>query len=128
MRVGFGTRVGSGRWCLVRQCVCVHVSGADERLAAIYYRRGITLVHLQRAISLGCARKYVAMLNGSANVPTLVTNLNYCTALVEEVVESSAGEDYWKHTERKVTQTGGDVAASNASSVIRQEDEMRETK
>jgi hypothetical protein len=88
-------------------CVRVHFSGADERLAAIYYQRGVTLVHLQRAIWLGCARKYLAMLNGSQNVPTLVTSLNYFTALVEEVVESSAGEDYWKHTERKVTQLEG---------------------
>jgi hypothetical protein len=44
------------------------------------------------------------MLNGSESVPALVTSLNYFTALVEEVVESSAGEDYWKHTERKVAQ------------------------
>ncbi len=85
-------------------CVRVHFSGANERLAATYYRRGVTLVHLQRAIWLGCARKYVAILNGSENVPTLVNSLNYFTAIVEEVVESSAGEDYWKHTQRKVAQ------------------------
>ena len=85
-------------------CARVHFSGADERLAAIYYRRGVTLVHLQRPIWLGCARKYVAMLNGSESAPALVTSLNYFTAIVEEVVESSAGEDYWKHTERKVAQ------------------------
>ena len=30
----------------------------------ICYRRGVTLVHLQRAIWLGCARKYAALLNG----------------------------------------------------------------
>jgi len=85
---------------------CVRVSGsaADERLAANLYRRGITLVQLQRAIWLGCARKYVALLNGIEDVPMLVTSLNYFSALVNEVAESSAGEDYWKHIQNKVAQ------------------------
>jgi hypothetical protein len=85
---------------------CVHAtfSGADERLAAVLYRRGITLVHLQRAIWLGCARKYVALLNGTDKVPMFVTSLNYFSGLVEEVAELSVGEDYWKHVQHKVIQ------------------------
>jgi hypothetical protein len=84
---------------------CVHAtfSGADERLAAILYRRGVTLVHLQRAIWLGCARKYVALLNGTDKTPMFVTSLNYFSGLVEEVAELSVGEDYWKHVQYKVT-------------------------
>ena len=85
-------------------CVRVSFSGADERLAANLYRRGVTLVQLQRAIWLGCARKYVALLNGSENAPQFVTSLNYFSALVNEAVESSAGEDYWKHMQNKVAQ------------------------
>jgi len=85
-------------------CVRVSFSGADERLAVNLYRRGVTLVHLQRAIWLGCARKYVALLNGSETVPMLITSLNYFSALVNEVAESSAGEDYWKHMRNKVAQ------------------------
>ena len=85
-------------------CVRVNFSAADERLAAILYRRGITLVHLQRAIWLGCARKYAALLNGSEHTPMLVTSLNYFSALVNEVAETSVGEDYWKHMQHKVTQ------------------------
>jgi len=85
---------------------CVHAtfSGADERLAAILYRRGVTLVHLQRAIWLGCARKYVALLNATDKAPMFVTSLNYFASLVEEVAELSMGEDYWKHVQNKVTQ------------------------
>ena len=85
---------------------CVHAtfSGADERLAAILYRRGIALVHLQRAIWLGCARKYVALLNGTDKAPMFVTSLNYFSALVEEVAELSVGEDYWNHVQHKVVQ------------------------
>ena len=78
-------------------CVRVNFSAADERLAAIHYRRGVTLVHLQRAIWLGCARKYVAMLNGSENAPMLITSLNYFSNLVNEVTETLVSEDYWKH-------------------------------
>ena len=80
-------------------CVRVNFSAADERLAAILYRRGVTLVHLQRAIWLGCARKYAALLNGSEHTPMLVTSLNYFSALVNEVAET-----YWKHMQHKVTQ------------------------
>ena len=85
-------------------CARVHFSGADERLAAIYYRRGVTLVHLQRAIWLGCARKYAALLNGNEHAAMLVSSLKYFSALIEEVAETSVGEDYWKHMQHKVTQ------------------------
>jgi hypothetical protein len=85
---------------------CVHAafSGADERLAAVLYRRGVTLVHLQRAIWLGCARKYVALLNANDKASMFVTSLNYFSGLVEEVAELSAAEDYWKHVQNKVIQ------------------------
>lgn len=85
-------------------CLRVSFSGADERLAAALYRRGVALDDLQRAIWLGCARKYLAMLNGSEHAPMLIASLNYFSALVEEVTETSAGEDYWKHVQNKVTQ------------------------
>jgi hypothetical protein len=75
----------------------------DRRQEAPLWR-GVTLVHLQRAIWLGCARKYVALLNGSEHAPMLVTSLNYFSALVEEVADTSVGEDYWKYTQNKVTQ------------------------
>ena len=93
------------RQMLVRPaCVRVNFSAADERLAAILYRRGVTLVHLQRAIWLGCARKYVALLNAPENADMLITSLNYFSALVNEVAETAVGEDYWKHMQHKVTQ------------------------
>ena len=84
----------------VPACGRVNFSAADERLAAILDRRGVTLVHLQR----GCARKYVALLNGSEHTPMLVTSLNYFSALVNEVAETPVGEDYWKPMQNKVNQ------------------------
>jgi hypothetical protein len=68
-------------------CVRVNFSAADERLAAILYRRGVTLVHLQRAIWRGCARKYVALLNAPENADMLITSLSYFSALVNEVAD-----------------------------------------
>jgi hypothetical protein len=106
-------------------CLRVNFSVADERLSATLYRRGVTLVHLQRAIWLGCARKYVAYLNGSENAPMLITSLKYFYNLVEEVAESSVSEDYWKHMQRKVAQLEAlwiEVKHANPK------DEMRETK
>ncbi len=88
----------------VPACIRINFSAADERLAAILYRRGVTLVHLQRAIWLGCARKYVALLNAPENADMLITSLRYFSALVEEVAETSVGEDYWKHMQHKVNQ------------------------
>lgn len=85
-------------------CMRVNFSAADERLAAIFYRRGITLVHLQRAIWLGCARKYVALLNGRDKAPMFINSLNYFSGLVEEANETSVGEDYWRHLQSKVAQ------------------------
>lgn len=86
-------------------CVRLTFSAADERLAACYHQRGVTLVHLQRAVWLGCARKYVALLNGSeAGAPMLITSLNYFAGIVEEVMSESTGEDYWKHIQCKVGQ------------------------
>lgn len=85
-------------------CVRINFSSADEQLAATLYRRGITLVHIQRVIWLGCARKYVAMLNSGGNAQLPITSLNYFSALVEEVTETSAGEDYWKHMQHKAKQ------------------------
>jgi hypothetical protein len=86
------------------ECVRVNFSSADERLAAIFYRRGISLVHLQRAIWLGCARKYVALLNAPENADMLITSLNYFSALVDEVAETLVSEDYWKHMQSKLPQ------------------------
>jgi hypothetical protein len=110
-------------------CVRVSFSAADERLAAILYRRGVTLVQLQRTIWLGCARKYVALLNGIESAPMLVTSLHYFSALVNEVAETQAGDDYWKHIQNKVTQLETMwLERTQPGDETSQKDERRETK
>ena len=47
------------------------------------------------AIWLGCARKYVSMLNGQRSMP--ITSLRYFIGLVEEVGQTGTPETYWRH-------------------------------
>jgi len=110
-------------------CMRVNFSAADERLAGILYQRSVTLVQLQRAIWLGCARKYIALLNGNEHAPMLVTSLNYFSALIAEVAQTSAGEDYWKYIRHKVSQLESMwLDRTQAQEVIHTNAEMTETK
>ena len=95
---------GSGRCCRALPACGSTSAPPTNDWRPILYRRGVTLVHLQRAIWLGCARKYAALLNGSEHAPMLVSSLKYFSALIEEVAETSVGEDYWKHMQHKVNQ------------------------
>ena len=97
------------------------VCDADSRRPTSDWRRisierGVTLEHLQRAIWLGCARKYVAMLNGQPPMP--ITSLRYFSGLVEEVGQTEVSDHYWLHVRSKAEQLerqwlqrqGGDTA------------------
>ena len=95
---------GSGRCCQALPACGSTSAPPTNDWQRFSYRRGVTLVHLHRAIWLGCARKYVALLNGSEGAPMLVTSLNYFSALVNAVAETSVGEDYWEHMQNKVSQ------------------------
>ncbi len=80
-------------------CVRCRFTPADERLARALEQRGISLDQLQRAIWLGCARKYVAMLNGQPPMP--ITSLRYFLGLIEEVGQANTPDSYWQHVRSK---------------------------
>jgi hypothetical protein len=86
---------------LAPACVQASFSAADEKIAAGLHRKGVSLEQITRAILLGCARKYVAMLN--AGVRTPITSLQYFSDIVEEVRESAIPESYWEPLGMKVT-------------------------
>jgi hypothetical protein len=90
------------RMLLAPACVRCNFSAADERLARDLDWRGVSLAQLQRAIWLGCARKYLSLLNGQTSMP--ITSLRYFIALVEEVGQAETPETYWQHVRRKVEQ------------------------
>ena len=85
---------------LTPACVEASFSGADEKMAAGLHRRGVSLQQVARAILLGCARKYVAMIN--ARVRTPITSLQYFADIVEEVERSAIPESYWEPLRVKV--------------------------
>jgi hypothetical protein len=68
-------------------------------LALNLCRRGAPLEQLRRAIWLGCARKYTAMLNGQTRLP--ITSLSYFACLTDEVTQPQIPASYWEHVRRK---------------------------
>ena len=86
---------------LAPACVQASFSPADEKMAMDLHRRGVSLEQITRAILLGCARKYVAMIN--AGVRTPITSLEYFADIVEEVREPAIPESYWEPLRTKVT-------------------------
>jgi hypothetical protein len=86
---------------LAPPCVQASFAAADEKIAADLYRRGISLGQVRRAILLGCARKYIAMINAGVRAAP-ITSLQYFTAIIEEVIETAIPESYWEPLHRKV--------------------------
>jgi hypothetical protein len=86
---------------LAPACVRASFSAADEMIATGLYQQGVSLQQITRAILLGCARKYVSMLNAGSRTP--VTSLQYFADVVEEVRESAIPESYWEPLRAKVT-------------------------
>jgi hypothetical protein len=76
-------------------CVNSVFSAADEKLAAEWYRAGVPLDQVQRAILMGCARKYVALFNHAGG--SLITCLQYFAVIVQEVATLEMSLDYWRY-------------------------------
>jgi len=86
---------------LAPACVQASFSAADVKIATSLHRRGVSLEQITRAILLGCARKYVSMLNAGSRTP--ITSLEYFAEVVEEVRQSAIPESYWGPLRAKVT-------------------------
>ena len=75
------------------------VQRGDEKLARELERRGVTVAQIERAILLGCSRKYASMLaNPAAWTP--IASLSYFTVLIDEVCRTSTPESYWVYVAR----------------------------
>ena len=70
-------------------------SAADEKLAAEWYRGGVPLERVERAILMGCARKYVALFNHAGG--PLITSLQYFAGIVQEIAAMEMPLDYWRY-------------------------------
>ena len=107
-RIAFDTyaRVLSGAARVTAVC-----SGADEKLAAEWYRRGVPLDCIQRASRMGRTRKYVALFHHEAHGP--ITSLHYFTAIVEEVSAMERPLNYWRYLDSRVHKNGLPNACSS---------------
>ncbi len=81
-------------------CVRAVFSAADEKLAAEWYRAGVPLDHVERAILMGCARKYVALFNRPGGSP--IASLQYFAPIVAEVAELEMPLNYWRYLAARV--------------------------
>jgi hypothetical protein len=102
------------RLFLERRCVQSSFTAADERLARSLYRRGLSLAHVEQAILLGAARKYLFIAQHGTGTP--ITSLHYFTNVFEEVQQNTLN-NYWTYIAHKVKtfeQTWNGLSAPNA--------------
>jgi hypothetical protein len=90
------------RMFLRHACISSSFSSADERLAADWHRRGVSLDLAERAIYLGVARKYAALINNGKGSP--ITALFYFENLIDEVGRADDSPSYWQHVRRRTEQ------------------------
>ena len=88
------------RMLLAHSCVSTAFTPADARIAERWRRSGVSLEAVERAIQLGCLRKYVTLINHGSGTP--ITTLAYFRSLIEEVTHSTAPVDYWQYVRMRI--------------------------
>lgn len=81
-------------------CVVSSFGAADQKLALDFYRRGVSFEQLERAMVLGCARKYLAGLNGQSTAS--ITSLKYFEPLVHEISRQEVSDQYWEYVRSRL--------------------------
>jgi hypothetical protein len=84
---------------LERCCVQSSFTIADEKMTLSLYKRGVSLIHVQRAILLGAVRKYTAIVQNGRGTP--ISGLQYFTSLFEEA-QQEISPHYWKYVAENV--------------------------
>jgi hypothetical protein len=87
-------------WLLRYPIVRSSFGPADRKLATEWFRKGIAIEQIEKALLLGVCRKYMAALNSTA--PTPIYTLSYFAVLLDEVRETEVADDYWKYLRRRV--------------------------
>jgi helix-turn-helix protein len=101
-----------------RRCVESPFSPADQKLAAGFFRQQLRLEQIETALLLGCARKYVAMLNGK--ISGRITSLAYFQAVVDEVGKLQMSADYIKYLRQRVARLEEQWLSQNPARVRHQ--------
>jgi hypothetical protein len=82
-------------------CVSSVFSAADHKLAADWYRAGVPFDHIERAVLMGCARKYVALFN-HPGLSSPITSLQYFAEIVPEIATLDMPLNYWRYLAARV--------------------------
>jgi hypothetical protein len=88
------------RLLAARKCVNQMFNPADAQLAMQMFGDQLELIYIERGILLGCARRYVALLNGT--VVGLISGLRYFSSAIQEVRALRISDDYWGHLASRV--------------------------
>ena len=91
VRVGPKARYGGSQvrsLLEARACVKCSFGPSDQKFAADLFARGIPLEQIDRAITLGCYRKYLGLRNGADNEP--IFRLSYFRDLIQEAGKKRA--------------------------------------
>jgi len=83
-----------------RLCVKNSFTPADEKLAAALFQRQVPIEVIEHGILLGCARKYVTLLNGQSSGS--IVSLSYFENLIDEAAASTVSHDYWRYLRYRV--------------------------
>ena len=83
-----------------RRCVGSVFTPADERLAASLFERTVSIEDVEHAVVLGCARKYVTLINRQSG--DSIMSFSYFENVIEEVRELKMSPEYWRHLQRRV--------------------------
>jgi hypothetical protein len=87
-------------WLLRYPIVRSSFGPADRKLASEWFRKGVPIEQIEKALLLGVCRKYMAALNSTA--PTPIYTLSYFGELLDEVRQSDVADAYWEYLRRRV--------------------------
>lgn len=85
---------------LARACVQTSLSTADEILAREWFEHGITLERIERAILMGCSRKYVSWRNNQTRTP--IGSLRYFEPILSELKDQKIDPEYWGYVRHRM--------------------------
>ena len=100
-----------------RRCIGSAFTPADERLAAALFERRIPIEEVEHAVLLGCARKYVALINHQSR--DSIVSFSYFQNVLKEVRELKMSAEYWRHLQTRVDRLEQQWAAMKTAAAAR---------
>jgi len=105
-------------------------AAADQKFAAVLLASEVPLQQIERAIALGCSRKYVSLLNGTS-IGSIVS-LSYFRDLIEEAGDQETPAGYWDYLKPQLQRLEAqwvarerDAGANLASAAMQKPEETR---